>query len=346
MKPERMKAAELAALGRIAIREVPVPDVEAGDVLLKTLAVGLCGTDVKAYRRGHPFFQPPCVLGHEVVGVVVSVASQVVGIAPGMRLACAPYAECGICAICRRGLGELCNNKDFISGALQEYIRVPGNMVGRAIVPVPAALDDATATLFEPLACAMNGIERARVARGGTVLVIGGGPMGALLALLARARENRVLVSEINGIRRRRLEQLGLAAVDPTNVPLSEALETAFGAPNAEKVLVAVGHRHVAETAVGLTAPGGSVLLFGGLPKGEVMSVDPYDIHYREVSVVGSFGYRLAHFRSAAAWAAEHAGELKQLITAVTSFLCVGDAFAAAERGDEMKIVVGFADAQ
>ncbi len=346
MNPERMKAAELAALGRIAIREVPVPDVKAGDVLLKTLAVGLCGTDVKAYRRGHPFFQPPCVLGHEVVGQVVSMASQGLGIVPGMRVACAPYTECGVCATCFRGLGELCNTKDFISGALQEYIRVPGSMVDKAIVPVPAALDDATATLFEPLACAMNGIERAHVAHGDTVLVIGGGPMGALLALLARARGGRVLVSEINGARRQCLKQLGLAVIDPADAPLPEALEEVFGAPNAERVLVAVGSRPVAATAMDLTSSGGIVLLFGGLPKGELVSLNPYDIHYREVSVVGSFGYRLAHFRSAAQWAAEHVRELERLITGVVLFPAVADAFDAAERGDGMKIVVRFADAK
>ena len=340
-----MKIVELVELGRVETRTAPVPVPGPGEARLRVRAVGLCGTDVKAYRRGHPYFKPPCVLGHEVVGAIDAVDDAVRGLAVGERVVCAPYAECGGCPICRRGVGELCEHKAFIAGALQEYLILPADILARGTFRVAGAMSDAVATLAEPLACAMNGIERAGVRRGDRVLVVGGGPMGALLAIVARTLSPHVLVSEVNPARSEHLRRLGLSVVNPSETPLSEALSRAFSVPEADRVLIAVGDRGVAEDAIGLTAAGGTALLFGGLPKGERLSLDAFAIHYREVGVVGSFGFQVRHFRNAVEWMEQHPGALDGVVTASVPFAEAARAFVEAAQPDGLKTVIRFEEA-
>ncbi|MBU0596530.1 alcohol dehydrogenase catalytic domain-containing protein [Candidatus Bipolaricaulota bacterium] len=340
-----MRIAELVEIGKIEVREAERPPRPGpGELLIRTRAVGLCGTDLKAYLRGHPFFPPPCVLGHEFTGTVAEVGAGAVGFAVGDAVVAAPYLECGECALCRAGAGELCANKAFTSGALQEFILLPRAIVERATIHLPEDVDYVTGSLAEPLACAINGIERAAIEPGHSVLVVGGGPMGALLALTAASITTRVLVSEIAPARIKVLERLDLPVVSPRQEVVPERLQAAFGQPRADKVLIAVGVRSVAEEALAWTAPGGTALLFGGLPKDERLTVDPYAIHYQEVSLVGSFGFQLSHFQAAVRWLADHTAEAAHLVTETVSFDAVEQAFALAKNADGLKTVVTFGD--
>ncbi len=337
-----MRVAELVDIGRVAVRTAPVPAPGPGEARLRVRAVGLCGTDVKAFRRGHPYFKPPCVLGHEVVGTIDALGHGAHVPAPGTRVVCAPYVECGVCALCRRGVGELCAAKSFVAGALQEYLILPPDVLARATFPLPDSVRDDLATLAEPLACAMNGVERAGVRAGDRVLIVGGGPMGALLALLAGAVTSHVVVSEVEPRRAARLAELGLRVTQPSGRPLEQELADAWGAPEADRVLIAVGDRGVVEEAIRRVAPGGSALVFGGLPKGDALSIDAFAVHYREVSIVGSFGFQIRHFREAVAWIAAHPGALDGVVTRWVPFSAVADAFARAGDPDGLKTVVVF----
>jgi L-iditol 2-dehydrogenase len=341
-----MQIAELVELGRVALRAVPIPLPGRDEVRLRVRAVGLCGTDIKAFRRGHPYFPPPCILGHEVVGVVDAVGDDVRGLVVGERVVCAPYVECGGCSVCLRGIGELCQHKAFVAGALQEYLILPPHVIARGTFRIPEGMSDDVATLAEPLACAMNGIERACVQSGDRVLVVGGGPMGALLALVARTLTTQVLISEVSSARTEHLRRLGLTVVHPFEMTLGEALTTAFGAPEADRVLIAVGDRSVAEDAVGWTAAGGTALLFGGLPKGERLALDAFAIHYREVTIAGSFGFQVRHFRDAVAWMEQHPGALDGVVTASVPFADAAEAFARAAEPDALKTVIHFDEAK
>ena len=335
-----MRIAELVEIGRIAFRETERPVTGPGEMVVKVGAVGLCGTDLKAYLRGHPYFTPPCVLGHEFAGTVAEVGPGVDAFHPGEAVVAAPYVECGTCDLCRKGLGELCRRKAFIEGALQEYVRLPADIVRRGTFLLPDGVGPKTGTLAEPLACAVNGVEKAGIAPGETVLVVGGGPMGALLAMIARSITPHVLISEIAPARLDALRSLGLSTVDASAESVTDRLHDAFGAPLADKVLIAVGVRDVAEEAMAWTAPGGTALLFGGLPKDERLTIDPFAVHYQEVSIVGSFGFRLDHFRAAVAWLAEHADQAEHLITDTVPFEQVEDGFHLARSADGLKTVV------
>ena len=337
-----MQIAELTEIGKIEYRQVPVPQAGPGELVIKTRAVGLCGTDLKAFLRGHPYFKPPCVLGHEFAGTIAEGGKGVEAFAVGDAVVAAPYVECGQCNLCLRNLGELCRHKASVSGALQEYIHVPREIVDAATVRLPAGANFITGSLAEPLACVVNGIEKASIGSGDSVLVVGGGPMGALLAQMARSITSRVAVSEVSPERIAVLRNLGLIAIDPSQKDISQHLEDQFGATQADKVLIAVGLSAVAEEALTWVAPGGVALLFGGLPKDERLTVDPFAVHYQEVSIVGSFGYRLDHFRTAVTWLSEHPEEAARLVTHTVPFEEVEAGFEIAKRGVGLKTVVVF----
>ena len=337
-----MNIAELVEIVRIGHREASAPCAGPGELVVKTRAVGLCGTDLKAFLRGHPYFTPPCVLGHEFTGTVAEVGRGVKGFSIGDAVVAAPYVECGTCGLCRRDLGELCQNKAFVAGALQELLLLPREIVEAATFRLPSGVGFAVGSLAEPVACVVNGIERASVGSRDSVLVVGGGPMGALLALMARSISGRVVVSEIVPARIEALRGIGLPVVDSSMESVPQRLEEAFGSPHADKVLIAVGAGAVAEEALEWTAPGGTALLFGGLPKGERLTIDPFSIHYRETAITGSFGFRLDHFRAAVSWIGEHPSEAAHIVTNTVPFHDVAAGFELGRRAGGLKTVVTF----
>ena len=340
-----MQIAEMTEIGKIEYRQVPVPQAGPGELVIKTQAVGLCGTDLKAFLRGHPYFKPPCVLGHEFAGIIAEVGEGVEALAVGEAVVAAPYVECGRCDLCLRGFGELCKQKAFVTGALQEYIRIPREIVKAATYRLPEGVDFVVGSLAEPLACVVNGIEKAPIESHDSVLVVGGGPMGALLAQMAHSITLRVAVSEIAPARISALRNLGLTVVNPSQGNTPRHLEEQFETPQANKVLIAVGLRTVTEEALTWATPGGTVLLFGGLPKDERLTIDPFAVHYQEVSIVGSFGFRLDHFRTAIAWLSDNSEEAARLVTHTVPFEEVEEGFEIARRGDGLKTVVVFGEA-
>lgn len=341
---KRMLAAELVELGRIEIRQKERPVPEDDQLLIKIRAVGLCGTDLKAFSRGHPYFAPPCVLGHEMCGEVAEIGAGVNGFSLGERVAVAPYVPCGTCELCERGLGELCRSKVATSGALQEYVVVPHRIVDQATFRVDASVPDAVATLAEPLACVLNGLDRVRMSARDRILIVGGGPMGVLTALTAAIRGARVLLTERSSSRIEHLRRLGLDVVDANAATLSDEMAKRWGSPRADRAIAAVGVEQAVEGLESFVEPGGVVLWFGGLPRSARLSVDPYDIHYREVSIAGSFGFSTNHFAAAVDLVRQHAPELAKMITHSVPISEIERAFDLASAADGLKIAITFGE--
>jgi|AntAceMinimDraft_16_1070373.scaffolds.fasta_scaffold00288_7 L-iditol 2-dehydrogenase len=339
-----MKIAELVEIGKIGYREIPTPHAGPGEIVLKTQAVGLCGTDVKAYFKGHPYFTPPCILGHEFTGTIVEVGPEVDRFKVGERVVAAPYVECGVCDLCQHDFGEMCEHKSFVTGAFQEFILLPRAIVEQGTFRLGAEVDFSVGSLAEPLACVHNGIEKADISNGDTVLVIGGGPMGVMLALLARTKGAQVLLSEISVSRIEAARHLGLAVISPQEEDLSERMTAEWGRDKADRILVAVGSKAPVETAFDMAAPAGRVLLFGGLPKGDRVCIDAFAVHYREISLVGSFGYNLRQFGEAVNWLNDHAQDFPGIITHTFPFSELEKALQLAKEAKGLKIVIEFAE--
>lgn len=216
----------------MTIEEVPRPTIGPEEILVEVKASGICGTDVKTYLRGHRFFQPPCILGHEFAGVVAEVGSQVEGFQVGDRVAVAPYVPCGFCPLCQAGHYELCQNKSGVaSGAFTEFVAVPKEVIQRGTVRLPKGMSFAAGALAEPVACVLNGLEDCRLELGATLLIMGAGPMGLLAAQATLAQgAGQVIVSEYNEARLAKAAEIGARAVHPEKEDLLEVIKQATGA--------------------------------------------------------------------------------------------------------------------
>jgi L-iditol 2-dehydrogenase len=289
-----MRALMLHGPGDLRLEEVPNPVPGDGDVLLQVEVALTDGTDLKAYRRGHPVLlgPPPSPFGHEVCGIDV---------ATGRRVVAANSAPCGACDPCRRGQETLCEHLfPLLNGAYAELLLVPARIAGRNLLPVPPRLAPELAAMTEPLACCLHGVEVAGVQRGDTVAIVGLGPIGLMLT---------ACVADAGG------QPVGVGSREERR-----ALAPSFGAIAAEPegadvVIEAAGTVEAWERAVGLVRPGGTVLAFGGLPREARVELDPYRVHYEEVRLVGAFHHTPRHFRAALAFLASGAYPFERLVT-------------------------------
>jgi len=279
-----MKALMYTGIGQLEIRDVPMPEDE---FIIKVSGCGVCGTDLKTYIRGHHMFKPPAILGHEFYGTVHR-APQNCGFKEGDTVVAAPYCDCGECWVCRRSGGQMCRYKSFIpSGAFCEYVGVPSDYISKGIFRIDR--DDDVYTLVEPLACVINGAEHLKVTDCSNIAIIGSGPMGALFALLFSNNGLPVSVIEPSEIRRNLISSWGIECYEPGQADIG-----AF-----DNIIIAVNKAELVNEYVTQVADGGTVLVFGGLPKDVALSIDSYSVHYREVTLTGSSGFSIKHFKKA-----------------------------------------------
>jgi L-iditol 2-dehydrogenase len=252
------------------------------------------GTDLKAFRRGHPVLlgKLPARFGHEFSGVDV---------ATGRRVVAANSAPCGACRACSRGQETQCESLlPLLNGAYAEFVLVPERIARTNLLRVPDRLPAQIAALVEPLACCLHGVEVAGVRSGDVVAVVGLGPVGLMLcACVADAGGRPVGVGS-------RTER--------------RALASSFGAvpdeaAGADVVIEAAGTEAAWRDAVGLARPGGTVVFFGGLPAGSEVAVDAGRLHYGELTLRGAFHHAPRHVRAALAFLASGAYPWELLIT-------------------------------
>jgi L-iditol 2-dehydrogenase len=290
-----VKALVFHGPGDLRLEEVARPEpVSDGDVVVQVEVALTDGTDLKALRRGHPVLlgAPPSPFGHEFCGVDV---------ATGRRVVAANSAPCGACDACRRGQETLCENLlPLLNGAYAEYVLVPERIARVNLLPVPAGMPPEVAAMVEPLACCLHGVEAAGVAPGDTVAVIGLGPIGLMLC---------ACVADAGGW-----------PVGVGSRPERRALAPLFGAEEgdgigADIVIEAAGATEAWTHALELVRPGGTVLAFGGLPRDARIEVDPYRIHYEEVTLRGAFHHTPRHVRAALAFLGSGAYPFERLVT-------------------------------
>src|SRR5262244_1824009 len=207
-----MRAQVFYGPGDLRFEDIPVPEPAPGELVVRVEAALTCGTDVKTLRRGHPVMIPhvPTVFGHELAGIVTAVGAGVHDLREGDHVVPANSAPCGTCRPCIAGRPNLCEDLLFVNGAYGEAIALPPRLVARNVVGLPANVPARRAAFAEPLACALLGIERARIESGQTVAVFGHGPLGCLLAMVAAARKCRVIIIGKAGWRFDRVLALGI----------------------------------------------------------------------------------------------------------------------------------------
>ncbi|GGO71451.1 zinc-dependent alcohol dehydrogenase [Nocardioides deserti] len=279
------------------------PPVGPTDVLLDVEACGVCGSDLASYAHGH-YVEPGQVMGHEL-SATVAVAGAALGLEPGTRVAVRPMRSCGECAYCHDGDTHLCGSTAGRSlgygaqGAFAEQLHLPDVVVGRDVVPVPAATDPFDLLWAEPLAVALHAVGLAAVNAGGHVLVTGAGAVGLTVTAAALARDLTVHVVEPVEHRRDAAARLGAttsAPGEPTGAASYDALLDASGVPAA------------VTAALPLLAPAAPVVLVG---LNDAAVPWPVGAH----RVTGSFGYVDTDFAAAVDLIVSRRVSLAELVT-------------------------------
>lgn len=339
-----MRAQVFHGPGDLRFEDLPVPEPEAGGLVMRVDAALTCGTDVKTLRRGHPVMIPhvPTVFGHELAGVVTATGRGAPGVREGDRVVAANSAPCGRCRLCAAGRPNLCEDLLFVNGAYGQYIALPPRLVARNVVPIGPGLSASSAAFAEPLACALLGVDRGRVEAGMTVAIWGHGPLGCLLALAAGQRGAQVVVVGKAGWRLDRVRELGLGTcVDALSVPdMVGHLRGLTGGRGPDVTVDATGRPEVWEQAIDGVGRGGTVLLFGGCAPGSSVRVDTRRAHYEELTLVGTFHHTPAMIRRAVELLESKAIEPSGLLTHRMGLGQVKEALALMERGETMKVLV------
>lgn len=330
----------------VQVEDVSEPNLEPGEALLKVMFCGVCGTDIKTYLRGHPMFEPPCILGHEPVGEIVEVrpgkeARATGRVSVGDVVAVAPYVPCGNCRLCLKGRQEMCASKEGLTGAFCEYIRVPGEILAKGVCRIPEGLSPKLACLAEPVACCLNAVDATPFDPGDCVLISGAGPMGLLMLELCKVRgAGAILVSEPSETRRLEAVRRGALAIDPRVEDVRGWVNAETGGEGADAAFVCVGAADALEDAMASVRPGGKVNLFGGFPGGSQVTVDPNAIHYREVMLLGSFGFAPRHFHMAMGLLASGRLDVAGLLSREFTLDDVGRALDAGASGETLKVLL------
>ena len=292
-----MKAVIVRAPGDFGLVEKETPDAPRGGMLLKVLACGLCGSDLRTLRGGHHRVKLPFTIGHEISAEVAALGSGYSGrFGAGDRLAVSPLVYCGQCAFCKEGRYELCIDYREIGqhweGGFAEYLAIPEEAISLGTIQViPPELDPVHVTLVEPLSSCVNAQESGQVSEGETVVVIGGGPIGTFHVELARVNgAARVIVIDISADRLKMMEAYSpdelIDATEKDPVMEVRNLTNNYGA---EVVITANPVPETQVQAVEMARKGGRILLFGGLPKDNSRpGIDMNLVHYNALHLIGT----------------------------------------------------------
>ena len=332
----------------IRVEARPIPEAIAGSVVLKVEACAICGSDLRIWREGNNRITEPRIIGHEIAGQVVAVGAGVDRFQIGDRVSVGADIPCGKCKQCLAGRANCCETNLAMGyqfdGGFANYVRLDPIVV--SLGPVQrfgAALSYELAALAEPLACCINGYERALFQKGNTVVVFGGGPIGLMLALLGRRYgASQTILVEPNSLRRDPASRIAAdVVIDPTTEDPVARVKELTNDLGADTVFTACPAVETHEQAIAMLAKRGVVNFFGGLPKSSrAISILSNAIHYQESYITGSHGSTPEQHKSALEMIENGSIDLRQMITHHVLLSDIGHGLEAATAGEAIKVIV------
>ena len=329
---------------RIDVREAAAEPPAAGQVRIRVAYVGLCGTDLHIVHGAMDArVSTPLVFGHEMSGTIESLGEGVDGWLVGDRVTVMPLDWDGTCPACVAGHQHICQNLDFIGidspGALQTLWNVPASTV----VALPPDLALEVAALVEPTAVAVHDVRRGEVAPGDRVVVLGGGPIGVLIATVARHTGAEVVIAEPDARRRAQIDELGHLTIDPRATDQAAWVTKWTDGAGADVVFEVSGAPSAVAASTGLAKVRGTVVVVAihGAPR----EVDLKQVFWRELRLLGARVYERTDFEAAAELLAAGVVPSELLVTAIVPLTGVRAAFDDLEQGRAMKILVDVAGA-
>ncbi|HMR84014.1 MAG TPA: alcohol dehydrogenase catalytic domain-containing protein [Niabella sp.] len=346
-----MKAAVYEGKEQLIVRDIDIPSLEEGEILLEIEACCVCGTDMRTYRHGDKKIIPPRVLGHEFCGrIIENKATGSCNLKIGDRVVMYIVLACGKCRYCTMGRQNLCISRTTMSyhhdGAFARYMKVPAKAVkeGNLIKVDNEDISSAHLSLSEPLGCVMNSANRLKIGFQDTVAIIGAGPIGVMHAILARlAGAQKVWMLDISENRLKMMEQFDIDGVvkvtpDSSHIQEVEALTNGFGA---SVVVVANSVAQSQADALEIAGKGARVEFFGGLPKSKPEALlNTNHLHYKELLLSGSYSEKMSDFQSAYALINSGRFPAGKIITHTLPLDRVTEAFTLMETGESLKVCI------
>lgn len=295
--PATMQAAVYRGIDDVRIETVPVPSIGPGELLVRIATCGICGTDLKKIHMGS--HSAPRIFGHEMAGTIVALGEGVTKFALGDRVMVYHHVPCGACFYCRKNTPAQCVTYkktgatagfEPSGGGFAEYIRVMDWIVANGgVVTIPDGVPFEQAAFIEPVNTVYKGIKTLHLAADDTVLVVGQGPIGLMLAALAQSAGARVFTSDLYAERRAVAAKFGLSnPIDAGKENVVERIKAATEGRGADAVILAVGGNALIRMCMDACRPGGRVMLFAQTQHGEA-AFDPGAVCVDEKTLMGSY---------------------------------------------------------
>ncbi|QMU59243.1 MAG: alcohol dehydrogenase catalytic domain-containing protein [Boseongicola sp.] len=327
-----------------SIEQVDVPPPGPGEVQIDVAFCGICGTDLHIYL-GHMDARVGFerTIGHEMSGTIAAVGEGVDGLSIGAPIVVRPLDHCGDCPACNAGHEHICHTLKFIGidsdGAFQQKWNVPAHTIHL----LPQDLDLSHAALIEPLAVAVHDVDRGQVQPGEDVLVIGGGPIGMLVAMVAREAGANVTIAEINENRLAFAAKLGFATLNPKEVDVAATIHSATDGKGADVVFEVSGSQPGVDLITAAAATRGRIVMVA--IHANKPNIDMFQFFWRELDLIGARVYRPKDYDRAMALLAEGVVDCDAFITDIQNLSDIQAAFKSlTENPNAMKSMIRIAE--
>ncbi len=340
---EKMMLQEvMTAPGKIEFREIPVPEPKKGEVLVKIMNIGVCGSDIHVYHGTHPFTSYPVTQGHEVSGVIEELGEDVTGFAIGQKVTIQPQVVCGKCYPCRHGKYNLCEKLKVMgfqtTGTASRYFAVDAQKVTH----LPEEMSYEEGAMIEPLAVGVHAVKQAGDVAGKDICILGAGPIGILTAQVAKGLGARkVMITDISDIRLAKAREVGIdVCVNTKERDFAEAFVECFGPDKADVIYDCAGNDLTMDQAIQNARKGSTIILVAVF--GKRASVDLAVLNDHELDLNTTMMYRNEDYLDAIRLVKEGKVQLKPLISKKFAFQDYLKAYQYidANRESTMKVII------
>lgn len=293
-----MKAQVFRGVNQLNYEEVPIPEINSDEVLVKVRVVGLCQSDIKKIL--YPLYEPPRIYGHETAGVIAATGNDVTNWQVGQRVVVMHHIPCMRCGYCLNDNFSMCEVYKNITttagfapsgGGFAEYVKVPGHIVrSGGLIPIPDNVSFEQASFVEPTSCCLKAVKKAQVSPGETVLVTGAGPIGLMFVMLVKHFGAKAIATDLLPDRIAKACDLGAeAAFDPRDPDFSEKVLSLTSGMGVDTTILAVPSEKAFFQALSCTRKGGKILFFAEFPDEVEIPINPNILYRREIDLMGSY---------------------------------------------------------
>ncbi|EKF34062.1 zinc-dependent alcohol dehydrogenase [Bacillus xiamenensis] len=312
-------------------REMPVP--ASGEALIKVSYAGICGTDMMIYHGLHPRAEAPLVLGHEFSGVVIDIDGDQ-HVQKGDKVVIEPLIHCGVCSACQQGQFQVCQKLRYIGidqdGGFAEYVTIPIHRLRL----LPASVTEKEGAMIEPLAVAVHTVRRSKLKVGDTVVILGAGPIGLLIGLIARqAGAGRIVISDVSSMRLEIAQKMGFEVIDARHTDVTHVIKKYTDGVGADVVFEVAGIQATADQMIECIKYQGEIVVVSVYKKAPTIQLSA--MHFREISLTTTRCYTPSDFTKAIELLEQQKIQIDELVSHILPLEEIQTGFDLMENPDQ-----------